>query len=164
MKKYFITGLVFLLPVAVTILVFVFVINFLTKPFMGLAQDFMNYTGITDFGIGFLSKQQVLRYGSQIVIIISLFFITLFLGILARWFLFNSLIKLSDKILHRIPLVNKVYKTTQDIIKTIFVTDKNSFKQVVMAPFPNKNMYSLGLVSRSSPKTCKEKTGKDLIT
>jgi uncharacterized membrane protein len=81
--------------------------------------------------------------------------ITLLIGIFARWFLFKAFIRLSDGILHKIPLINKVYKTTQDIVKTFFVTDKNSFKKVVMAHFPREGMYSLGLVSGSSPKTCK---------
>jgi uncharacterized membrane protein len=164
MKKYFITGLVFLLPVAVTILILVFVVDFMTKPFMGMATAFLESAGVNKIGIGFLSSEQVLRYGSQILIIVGLFVITLFLGILARWFFFNAIINLSDKILHKIPLVNKVYKTTQDIIKTLFVTDRDSFKQVVMAPFPSKGMYSLGLVSRESPETCRESTKSDLIS
>ena len=36
MKKYFLTGLVTLLPLAVTIWIVQFLVNFLTKPFIGL--------------------------------------------------------------------------------------------------------------------------------
>ncbi|NGX35375.1 MAG: hypothetical protein K1000chlam1_00198, partial [Candidatus Anoxychlamydiales bacterium] len=75
-----------------------------------------------------------------------------------------ALIKISDKVLHKIPLVNKVYKTTQEIVKTLFITDKDSFKQVVMAPFPYKGLYSLGLVSRPSPETCSNAVNEELIS
>ena len=132
MKKYFITGLVILLPLAVTIAIVVFIVNFLTKPFIGVVSSFLKDFNIINKGFLFLSPDQVVLYGSKLLILICLFVFTLFLGMIARWFFFKALLTVSDKVLHRIPLINKVYKTTQEIIKTIFVTDKSSFKQVVM--------------------------------
>ena len=164
MKKYFITGLALLLPVTVTIAIIIFLVNFFTKPFLGFVTKILYHTKIKDVSILFLTSEQVVYYGSKIVIIIGLLLITLLLGYFARWFFFKSLINVSDKILHKIPLVNKVYKTSQDIINTIFVTDKNSFKQVVLVPFPSENIYSIGLVSRASPKACRDVKNADLIT
>lgn len=158
MKKYFITGLVILLPLTLTVLIVTFVVNFLTKPFMGFVAKVLSETQIQQL------HPQLLKYGSRIIILIGLFLFTMLLGIFARWFIFKALIKTSDKILHKIPLVNKVYKTTQDIVKTLFITDKNSFKQVVMAPFPYVGLYSIGFVSRKAPDTCCETVKKDLIS
>ena len=39
MKKHFITGLVILLPLAITIAVVGMIMNFLTQPFVGMASD-----------------------------------------------------------------------------------------------------------------------------
>jgi uncharacterized membrane protein len=156
MKKYFITGLVILLPLAVTIAVIVFLINFLTKPFIGVVCSFLSHLNIINEGFLFLSPEQLLKYGSQLLILIFLFFVTLLLGYIARWFFINTILKVGDKILHRIPIVNTVYKTTQDIINTLFVSDKNSFQQVVLVPFPRPGVYVLGLISRESPKICSE--------
>ncbi|MCB1107496.1 MAG: DUF502 domain-containing protein [Chlamydiia bacterium] len=164
MKKYFITGLVILLPLAVTIAIVVFIVNFLTKPFIGVVSSFLTEFDIVNKGFLFLSPQQVVLYGSKFLILVCLFLFTLFLGMIARWFFFKALLSLSDKILHRIPLINKVYKTTQEIIKTIFVTDKSSFKQVVMVPFPRGGSYVMGLVSREAPHTCSEKGGGELYS
>ncbi|MCP5504707.1 MAG: DUF502 domain-containing protein [Chlamydiales bacterium] len=164
MKKYFITGLVILLPLAVTIAIVVFTVNFLTKPFIGLVSELLKDFGILNKGFLFLTQEQVVLYGSKLLILICLFLFTLLLGVIARWFFFKALLNLSDKILHRIPLVNKVYKTTQEIIKTIFVTDKSSFKQVVMVPFPKPGTYVMGLISRESPKVCSEKSGSELYS
>lgn len=164
MKKYFVTGLVILLPLAVTIAIVAFVMNFLTKPFVGAVSTFLKEFDIINRGFLVFSPEQTLKYGSQILILICLVLFTLVLGMITRWFFFRSLISLSDKILHKIPLVNKVYKTTQEIIKTLFSQDKNTFKQVVMVPFPKPGSYVIGLVSRESPKQCTDKAGQKLYS
>lgn len=164
MKKYFITGLVILLPLAVTIAIAAFVVNFLTQPFVGLVSRSLKEFHIINQGFLFLSPDQLILYGSQFLILIGLFIVTVALGMIARWFFFKSLITYSDKLLHRIPVVNKVYKTSQEIIKTLFATDKNAFKQVVMVPFPQQGTYVVGLVSRDSPKECTETAGERLIS
>src|SRR5262249_36954649 len=130
MKKYFITGLVILLPLVITVAVVIFLVNFLTKPFMGVVSTILAKFNIINHGFLFLTPEQVLNYGSKLIILICIFLFTVALGIIARWFLIHTLFRLGDKILHRIPIVNTVYKTTQDIIKTLFVSDKNTFKQV----------------------------------
>ncbi|PCI78753.1 hypothetical protein COB21_00195 [Candidatus Aerophobetes bacterium] len=164
MKKYFITGLVILLPLAVTIALVVFVVNFLTKPFIGIVSEYLHNFHVINKGFLLLSREQLVLYGSQFLILICLFVFTIFLGLIARWFFFKLLLSTSDKILHKIPLINKVYKTTQEIIKTIFVTDKSAFKQVVMVPFPKEGSYVIGLVSRDAPAICNEKINEPMVS
>ncbi|OGN59202.1 MAG: hypothetical protein A3F40_03105 [Chlamydiae bacterium RIFCSPHIGHO2_12_FULL_27_8] len=164
MKKYFITGLVILLPLTLTVLIVFFVLNFLTKPFMGIITKIFSTINLGKFHTQIFSHEQIVKFASQIIIVIGIVILTIILGVLARWFIFKWLIKTSDRILHKIPLINKVYKTTQDIVKTIFVTDKNSFKQVVMVPFPHKGIYCIGLVSRGAPSTCSKSANEELIS
>lgn len=155
MKKYFITGLVILLPLAVTIAIVIFIVNFLTKPFVETVSSFLVHFGLT---------HQIIIYASKLLILLTLFGFTVLLGMVTRWIFFKSLFGIGDKILHRIPIVNTVYKTTQDIIKTLFVSDKKSFKQVVMVEFPRPGVYVIGLIARESPPSCSIKAGKELIS
>ncbi len=164
MKKYFITGLVILLPLAVTIGIIIFIVNFLTRPFIEAASNFLSHFPLLQKGFLFLNSEQLVRYGSKILILMMLFGVTILLGMITRWFFIKGLLNLGDRLLHRIPLVNTVYKTTQDIIKTLFVSDKNSFKQVVMVQFPRKDVYALGLIARESPPVCSRGIGHDLIS
>lgn len=164
MKKHFITGLVILLPLVVTIAVVIFLVNFLTEPFIGIVSAVLTKLHIINKGFLFLSPEQLLRYGSKIIILILLFLITVGLGIVARWFLIHAFFRLGDRILHRIPVVNTVYKTTQDIINTLFVSDKNTFKQVVMVPFPRPDVFVIGLIARDSPRVCSQTAGEDLVS
>jgi uncharacterized membrane protein len=163
-KKYFITGLIILLPLTVTLLIIGFVINFLTKPFVGLVSSFLNHFDFMKRGLLFLSPEQVIFYTSQLLILVLLFFVTVALGMFTRWFVTNALLRVGDKIVHRIPIVNKVYKTTQEITKTLFAGDKGSFNQVVMVPFPQKGTYMLGLVVREAPAKCSQPIGEELIS
>ncbi len=164
MKKHFITGLVILLPLTVTVLVLGFLIRFLTQPFVGLVSNFLAQLDVVNKGLLFLSPEQLINYVSQLLILFTLFLVTVFLGMVTRWFFINALFRLGDKILHRIPIVNTVYKTTQEIIKTLFVSDKNTFKQVVLAPFPGPQSYMLGLISREAPPQCSKAMNEELIS
>ncbi|HRW58150.1 MAG TPA: DUF502 domain-containing protein [Chlamydiales bacterium] len=164
MKKYFLTGLVIFLPLTLTIAIIVFIVNFLTKPFIGIVSNVLATTQIQHWGMGLFSREQMIRYTSQIIILIGLFILIIAIGYIAKWFLVKTLLKTSDKILHKIPIINKVYKTSQEIINSFFLTNQNSFKQVVLVPFPSIETYSIGLVSRESPQTCKETLNQDLIS
>ena len=68
--------------------------------------------------------------------------------------------------LHRIPLVSKVYKTTQEVIKTIFSADQNTFQEVVLCPFPftGGRGYIVGLVSRDAPMICSQTVEAELVS
>ena len=164
LKKYFITGLVILLPLTVTLLVLGFLIRLLTQPFVGMVSNFLGQLHVVNKGFLFLTSRQMITYFSQLLILITLFIVTVGLGIVTRWFFINALLRLGDKILHRIPIVNTVYKTTQEIIKTLFVSDKNSFKQVVMVAFPGPNSYMLGLIAREAPNQCSKAVNEELIS
>lgn len=150
MRKYFITGLVILLPLALTILIVLFMINLLTNPFIEAVQSILVRYGLIDRGFLFLSAQQVQYAVSQILILCSLFFATVFLGFIARWFLVHYLIKAWDYTLYRIPFIRTVYKTSQDVINTILKSDTKSFKQVVLVPFPSDESHSIGLITREN--------------
>lgn len=160
MKKYFLTGLATLLPVAVTIWLVGLIVNFLTRPFMGLVTGLICRIPFS----GPWASEPVIRTISHALILLSLFLITAIVGLVARWFFFNSILKLGDYILRKTPLINKVYKTAKEIINILFTSGKNSFKQVVMVKFPNDQCYCIGLVTREAPKTCAESLKTDLIS
>jgi uncharacterized membrane protein len=164
MKKYFITGLVLLLPLALTVLIVIFIVNFFTNPFVGAVRGFLDQLGILQKGFFFLSPYQVQLYVSKLLILVLLFCFTVFLGWLTQWVIVHYFIRIGDYLFHRIPFVRTIYKTSQDVIKTIFGTSTRSFKQVVLVPFPNQETYSVGLVTREEIPTFKDGQKKELIS
>lgn len=148
MKKYFVTGLVILLPLALTLMIVSFIFNFLTEPFVGMVKGIFTQLGLFTHGFLFLSAEQTQIYVSKLLILLILFVVTILLGVFTRLVFMHYVILISDYILHRIPLVNTIYKTSQDVIKTIFTTETRSFKQVVLVSFPNKETRCLGMITR----------------
>lgn len=151
-------GLVILLPIALTILVISFTVNFLTKPFVGsIEQFFVNF----EF---YQEHQGLVHVTLQLVSLFLLFCFTVLLGFLARVVFFRWLISLYDYIFHRIPVIKTIYKAIQQIIRTIFGSASKSFKQVVMVPFPTHGAYCIGLVSGPAPPDCDKAVGSGLIS
>lgn len=159
MKKYFFAGLATLLPLAVTIWIVVFIVDFLTKPFMGAMTSLLSRTS---FLLRFSEKG--IRTISELLILLSLFLFVLFLGFVGRRFFFHQLLVFGEAILKKIPLVNRVYKTTKDIVQSLFVSEKAPFKQVVLLSFPYKGCYCIGVVTSDSPAKSSSTTNREMIS
>ncbi len=160
MKKSFLTGLVTLIPMAITFWFFSFGLHFLTQPFDSLVRSFL-------FSFSFFAEHvplQATTFITQGCILIALFCFTLFLGFAARRYFFNQLIKIGDLILSKIPLVNKIYKTSKDIILSLFNTKQQSFKQVVLIQFPYPGAYCLGLITNAAPPTCVDAVKASMVS
>lgn len=162
-KKYFVSGLIILLPAAITIWILALTVRFLTRPFTSAVVEFLSKFQI-DLSFALFSHEEIIFYGSQLLVLLGLVFFIVFLGFIGRSFFLNILFKFSDFLMKKIPLVNKFYKTSQEIIRTLFVTNKNSFKQVVMLPFPDSETYCIGLVAKESPRSCSDDFKDGLVS
>jgi uncharacterized membrane protein len=160
MKKYFFAGLATLLPLALTFWILISVVHFLTQPFMGAIKTFL----ISKPQLHPYIPESILERVSPIFILIGLFLFTLSLGFVARKIFFNQILRLGDQLLHKIPLVNKIYTTSKEIISSLFGGSSQSFQQVVMLPFPRKGSYCIGLITTDSPTSCNEAVDHQMVT
>lgn len=147
-KKNFMTGLVLLLPMVLTIIIVVFFVNVLTKPFVGIVKNILAYYDLLHKPFLFLSGDQVLLLTSKILALLVIICATIAIGFLGRLFIVRYFFRLGDYVIHRIPLVNKLYKSIQDALHTLFTSESKAFSKVVLVPFPHKNAMSIGLITR----------------
>lgn len=122
MKKHFLTGLAIVLPIIVTFFLILFIVNFLTAPF--LAHSFISKT----------------------IVLVVLFFAIAALGYSAEYFFIHSLIKWGEKLIFKIPLIGKVYQSVQDILHTFF-GNPEQFSKTALAEFPNEKSTTLGFIT-----------------
>lgn len=131
MKKYFTTGLIILLPIVITLWIVSFFINLLTKPFLGFTENFIDqfFPTYMEWHPGllvFLSKLFIL------CLLVAFIFLIGFLGkVLAA----NYLFQWGDGLLHRLPVVNRIYKACQDVVQSLFSPSSKAFSQVVFCSF-----------------------------
>lgn len=146
-KNYFFTGLIILLPLALTFWILAFVFNILTEPLAGIVSSIFDRYDLFENGFLFLSGKQLQEFIAQILIFIFLFAITVSLGAITRYFFIKSLIDFSDWILLKIPFISPIYKGCQDLINTLFSSDSKAFKTVVLVPFPEKGNLTIGFLT-----------------
>jgi uncharacterized membrane protein len=163
MKKYLLTGLAILLPLTVSIAIIIFLLHFLTNPFIGLVSNIFAHTKMNQINFYFLTTDQVIKIISEIIILLSFFIFTILIGYLTNLFFIKYLLHLSDRLLHKIPLINKIYKTVKEIINSLFVEKKSSFKQVVLAPFTD-DLYVIGLITKDTPNSLTESQNDDRVS
>ena len=158
MKKSFITGLVILLPVALTFGIAIFLFNLFTRPFVPIVKIFLEKM---PFALGHDTAVILSRFIALILLCIFI----LILGMIAQHFLFRSVANVTNYILFRIPFVNTIYKTSRDILSAIFSSDgKQGFKEAVAVPFPCLPHLCVGLSSGEAPAECVEKLGEPLVS
>jgi uncharacterized membrane protein len=131
---------------------------------LGIVKTVFDHYHLFEQGFFLLNAKQIQNLVAKSLILISLFFIVIGLGFIARWFLFKTLIKFAEYIVKRIPLVSSIYKTCQDVIKTIFTSKTQSFKQVVLVRFPHPNTYSIGLITREEIPSLANTSHSDAVT
>lgn len=147
MRRYFLTGLAILLPTALTIFVVAFAVNLLTKPFLEFVESSLSYYDIFNKPFLLFSAEQVLLISSKLFILAALISIALLLGLLARTLLTKSLINLGEYVIQRIPIVNTIYKTSKEVVKSFLSSKGSAFSQVAIVPFPHQGVYSIALIS-----------------
>lgn len=155
MKKNFLAGLAILLPIAITLFVAFFTIDFLTAPFVGIVEDFITDQGRTQLATHY---KYLLLFMSRIIVLIFLLILVFILGILGRKIFFSWFIQWTDRIFYKIPIIKTIYKMTREISKNVFSEKKKTlFKGTVAVPFPNSQTKALGLLAGNAPDKVEEK-------
>lgn len=159
MKKTFLAGLATLLPIAVTIFIVFFIIDFVTAPFVGIVEDL-----ITKHGTQELAEHHhyLLLILSRVIVLLLFVVIVFILGILGRRIFFSWFINLTERIFIKIPIIKSIYRISREISNSVLNMKKEKlFKGTVMVPFPHPQSKALGLLSGMPPGQVRDKK-KDL--
>lgn len=161
MKKHFLTGLIILLPIALTIVIAIWLFDLLTDPFVGIVEHII---------VNFEAKRGVdLKHHETLVLVISrlivafvLCLLILVLGFFGRRFFMHEFVRLSQKIFTRIPIIKTIYTISHDVTKSLFAEGKTTFKKTVLIPFPKVDTYALGLVTGEPPEAVRKAMGNEV--
>src|SRR6266480_4679608 len=136
-RNYFLTGLVLVGPLYITINLTWWFINWvddLVRPFIPAAYRPETYLPVKIPGTG---------------LIIALSALTL-LGFLTANFIGRKLVEIGENILNRMPVVRPIYKSLKQIFETLFAKGGSSFRRVGLVEFPAPGMWSLVFLSNSA--------------
>lgn len=84
-------------------------------------------------------------------------------GVLARYYIGKKVIDWTDRVLMRVPLLNKFYGAIKQV-NDAFAGNKNSFKTVVLVEFPGPGNYSIGFITNEQQGEVQKMAAKNLIS
>lgn len=133
MKKYFITGLLIWIPLAITIWVLKLVVDVLDQSLLLLPAAFQteSWLGIHIPGLG-------------VLLTVLIVFVT---GVFATNFFGARLVVLWHEILHRIPVVSWVYSSVKQISDTLFSSSGQAFRKALLVQWPREGMWTIGFLT-----------------
>lgn len=121
-KKYFLSGLLVIVPLIITYLV----LRFFLMSIDGILSPLLiKYLGYDIPGLGFAI--------TVIVIFIA--------GILTRGVIGRELVGLWERFLNALPLVRTIYTAAKQLLVSISEPRQSKFQRVVIIPYPRKEVY-----------------------
>jgi len=155
LQKYFLTGLVVLLPTVVSIYVFLLLFNFIDSLILGKVP-FAKYIP----GLNYL--QQLSNKFSGIGFATTVIFIIL-TGILARNFMGKKVIIFFERMMLSLPVVKSIYYAVKQIVEAFMSQDKDAFQKVVLLEYPRKGLYALAFITGTSKGEVQAKTKHEMV-
>ena len=150
LRNYFLTGLILVGPIYITINLTWWFINWvddLMRPFIPIGLRTETYLPFRVPGYG---------------LIIALLALTL-LGFLTAGLVGRTLVEFSENLLNRMPIVRPIYKTMKQIFETLFSKSGSSFRRVGLVEFP-PGMWSLVFLSQPpGPDVSQRLPGADFV-
>ena len=145
LRRYYVAGILVLAPTALTL----WVVWKLFRFFDDILGTELRARGISVLGLGFVLLNVVL----------------LLLGFITANLVGKRLFGLWDRLMNRVPLINKIYATLRQIGELLLGPSRvGSFGRVAIVEFPSPGTWGLGFVTSTVGGEAGEKTGKRLCS
>lgn len=130
MKKYLITGLLVWVPLAITIWVLQLIVNSLDRSMLLIPAHWrpQEWLGFEIWGLGALLTV----------------FAVLLTGVVASNFFGQRLLKASESLLSRIPVVKSIYSSVKQVSDTLLGPGGNAFRHAVLVQYPREGCWTIG--------------------
>ena len=151
LRNYFLTGLVLVGPIYITINLTWWFINWVDdamRPFIPIGLRTETYLPFRVPGYG---------------VIIALVALTL-LGSLTAGLVGRTLVEFGENLLNRMPIVRPIYKTMKQIFETLFAKGGSSFRKVALAEFPTGMWSVVFIASPPSGDVASRLPGADFVS
>ena len=153
LRASFLTGLVVIAPVALTIWLVWTLVGWVDGAVLPLIPHQIRpetYIGINLRGVG--------------VIVFLLF--TIMVGWVAKGLIGRSLIRFAESLVERMPVVRSIYSGVKQIAETIFAQTERSFEKACLIQYPRKGIWAIGFISTTAKGEISQKaeTGGQLMS
>lgn len=156
LRAYFLAGILVSTPIAVTIALAMWFIEFVDSNVLPLIPDHWNpnhyiqdYFGIT------LSVPGVGVVVLAIVITI--------IGALTAGFLGRFVVRTGEKIVGRMPVIRSIYSASKQILETVFRDQSEAFREAVLVEYPRRDVWTIGFITGRTKGEVRTKLVGDIV-
>ena len=146
LRNYFITGIVVLIPIGLTLYLTKFIIDISSR----LLPRELNPNFYLPFKIPGLE------------IIVTVLFITI-IGGLSLSFIGKKILQIFNDLLKRIPILRTIYSAIGQLTETFAPQRGSQKKSVVLVEYPRKGIWAVGFATKDNEGEISEKTNSDLV-
>ena len=154
LRNAFVSGLLLIAPVGVTI----FVINFLIQRIGAPTRQFFFF---------FIPPNRStfiwIEYGLYVAAVLAVAVMITLLGWLSRQLIGRILVNLFERVVDSVPLVRNVYNTVKQIRDTFVQQEKAVFQRSVLIEYPRKGVWALGFLTGQGKGEIQHRTESDLL-
>tara|TARA_B100001540_G_scaffold295869_1_gene297069 strand:- start:247 stop:873 length:627 start_codon:yes stop_codon:yes gene_type:complete len=146
LRNYFITGIVVLVPIGITL--------YLTKFFISISSKLIPYN---------LNPNNYLPFAIPgLEILLSVIFITLIGGI-SLSFIGKRILKFVNDLFKRIPILRTIYSAIGQMTESLAPNKRNNKKSVVLIQYPRKGSWAVGFATKDNKGEISRKTNSELV-
>jgi uncharacterized membrane protein len=145
-RASFLTGLVVVLPIGLTIYVVWGVIGWIDGWILPLIPGSYQPEAMLHYYFG-----PEVRFPVRGVGVLVFLVVTAFVGWLARGLIGRSVMKRAEGLVDRVPLVRSIYSGLKQITETFFAKSEKSFERTCLVEFPRPGYWAVGMVA-TTPK------------
>jgi uncharacterized membrane protein len=133
MRKYFVTGLLILVPLAITLWVLNLVVSTMDKSLLLLPAAWRPEAlfGFAIPGLG------------TILTLLIVFLV----GLATRNFIGKKVVALWDALLRRIPVFNTIYSSVKQVSDTLFSSSGNAFRKALLVQYPRQGSWTIAFLT-----------------
>ncbi len=133
MRKYFITGLLVLVPLAITVWVVNLIIGTMDQSLLLLPEKWRPAAlfGFSVPGLGTLLTLLVI----------------LATGLATRNFVGKQVVLVWEMLVKRIPVVSSIYNSVKQVSDTLFSSSGNAFRKAVLVQYPRQNSWTIAFMT-----------------
>lgn len=147
LRASFLTGLVVIAPVGLTIWLIWTVIGWIDGFVLPLVPSAYHPDRMLQDWFGLDPSSQINVRGLGVVIFLIF---TIIVGWMAKGIIGRSLIRFAESLVERTPVVRTVYSGIKQISETIFAQSDRSFETACLVEYPRKGVWALGFISTTA--------------
>ncbi|MEX0370682.1 MAG: DUF502 domain-containing protein [Tateyamaria sp.] len=170
LRASFLTGLVVIAPVGLTIWLIWTVIGWVDGFVWPLVPTAWQPDSIVNYWLSnprFIIDENGVRVPNPdwitvnvrgVGVIVFLLF-TVFVGWLAKGYIGRSLIRWAESLVERTPVVRSIYSGIKQISETIFAQSDRSFEKACLIEYPRKGIWAIGFISTTAKGEVSQRAG-----